>query len=97
LLGVIALFASLLILFILPHVHTSYIRSSTWKPISKFIFWIFIGNFIILTYLGGQVAEEPWVTISQITGLFYFIYFIILIPIIGIIENKLMKYKKGII
>lgn len=93
LLGVIALFASLLILLILPHVHISLVRANTWKPFTKFIFWMFAGNFIILTYLGGQVAEEPWVFISQLSGLFYFMYFITWIPLLGYIENKLLYPK----
>lgn len=93
LLGVIALFSALLVLFILPFVHTSVIRVTTFRPIAKYIFWLFVGNFIILTYLGGQVAEAPWVLIAQISGIFYFSYFLILTPLIGLIENYLLGYK----
>ncbi len=92
LLGVLALFGSLLVLLILPFVNTSYVRSSRWKPISKLLFWLFAGNFVILTYLGGQVAEQPWVLISQIASAFYFFYFIILIPAAGLLENNLGGY-----
>lgn len=93
LLGVLALLGSLLILLIMPHVHTSHIRSSAWKPLSKIFFWFFVGNFILLSYLGGQVAEEPWVTISQVSSFIYFSYFVALVPLLGIVENKLMGYK----
>ena len=93
LLGVIALFASLIVLLVVPFIHTSVIRANAFRPIAKYAYWLFVGNFIILTYLGGQVAEAPWVLISQISGLFYFAYFLILIPGIGIIENKLLGYK----
>ena len=93
LLGVIALFASLMVLLVVPFVHTSVIRATAFRPIAKYAYWLFVGNFIILTYLGGQVAEAPWVLISQITGTFYFAYFLILTPLIGIIENKLLEFK----
>lgn len=91
LLGVLALFASLLVLFALPHVHFSQIRSLQFRPLSKLLFWFFVADFILLTYIGAQVVEEPWITIGQISSIFYFAYFLIFMPILGIIENKLLK------
>lgn len=91
LLGVLALFASLLVLLALPSVHLSQIRSLQFRPISKLLFWFFVADFIMLTYIGGQVVEEPWITIGQLSSIFYFAYFLILTPIIGILENKLLK------
>jgi len=90
LLGVIALFASLLILLVLPHVHTCKIRSNQFRPISKFLYWILVADFVILTFIGAQVPEAPWVLIGQIASVFYFSYFLILTPLIGIIENRLI-------
>jgi len=91
LLGVIALFASLLVLLVLPHVHTCKIRSHQFRPIAKIFFWILIADFVILTFIGAQVPEAPWVLIGQIASVYYFAYFLILTPLIGIVENKLLK------
>ena len=91
LLGVIALFASLLVLLVLPHVHTCKIKSHQFRPIAKIFFWILIADFVILTFIGAQVPEAPWVLIGQIASVFYFAYFLIITPLIGIIENKLLK------
>lgn len=91
LLGVIALFASLLVLLVLPHVHTCKIKSHQFRPIAKIFFWILIADFVILTFIGAQVPEAPWVLIGQIASVFYFSYFLIITPLVGIIENKLLK------
>jgi ubiquinol-cytochrome c reductase cytochrome b subunit len=91
LLGVLALFASLLILLVLPHVHTCKIRSHQFRPISKFLFWILVADFVILTFIGAQAPEAPWVFIGQIASVYYFSYFLVLTPLIGHIENKLLK------
>jgi len=90
LLGVIALFGSLIILLFLPYINTSKIRSNQFRPISKYLYWIFIGDFIILTYIGAQVPEIPWVQIGQLASVFYFLYILIIIPVLGKIENKLI-------
>ncbi len=87
----LALFASLLVLLALPWVHLSQVRSLQFRPISKMLFWFFVADFIILTYIGGQVVEEPWITIGQLSSIFYFAYFLILNPLIGLLENKLLK------
>lgn len=90
LLGVIALFASLVVLLALPHVHFCYIRSLQFRPISKLLFWFFVSDFFILTYIGAQVVEAPWVILGQSASVFYFAYFLVLNPLIGKLENKLI-------
>lgn len=88
--GVLALFGSLLVLFVLPHVHLSKFRSLQFRPFSKFLFWFFVSDFLLLTYIGSQAVEEPWITLGQISSIFYFAYFLILNPLLGLIENKLI-------
>jgi ubiquinol-cytochrome c reductase cytochrome b subunit len=90
LLGVIAMFGSLLILLVLPLTDLSRIRGATFRPIMKAAFWFFVVDFIILMWIGSQHPTEPYVTIGQAATAFYFAWFIIIIPIIGIIENTLM-------
>jgi ubiquinol-cytochrome c reductase cytochrome b subunit len=91
LLGVIAMLCAILVLFSLPFLHSCNIRSHQFRPLGKLSYWFFIGNFLILTYIGAVAPEEPFVTLGQLCSVFYFSYFLIITPLIGIIENKLLK------
>ncbi len=93
LLGVLALFGSLLVLLLVPIVEQAKIRSKQYRPFSKILFWFFIGNFFILTFIGGQVVEEPFITVGQIASVFYFVYFLVLNPLAGYIENSIISAK----
>jgi ubiquinol-cytochrome c reductase cytochrome b subunit len=84
------MFGSLLILLILPLVDLSRIRGSTFRPAMKLAFWFFVVNFFILMWIGSQHPESPYLEIGQISTAFYFIWFIFIVPVIGIIENTLM-------
>lgn len=88
--GVLAMFLAILILFILPFVETSKVRGNGFRPIMKIFYWLFVVNFFLLMYCGGQHAEEPFITISRICTFYYFFYFVVIIPVIGHIENVLM-------
>ena len=90
LLGVIAMFGSLFILLVLPYTDLSRIRGNQFKPFMKFAFWLFVVDFIILLWIGSQHPNEPYVTIGQIATAFYFAWFLIIVPVIGIIENTFM-------
>jgi len=89
LLGVLAMFAALFIFLVLPLVDTSRIRGNQFRPINKFFFWMFVVVFGILLWIGSQHPVEPFVLVGQIATAFYFSWFIIFIPLIGIIENSL--------
>jgi ubiquinol-cytochrome c reductase cytochrome b subunit len=89
LLGVIAMFSSLLILLILPLVDLSKIRGNTFRPFSKFVYWTFVINFFLLMSLGACHVESPYIEIGQICTAFYFSYFLILVPLSGLIDNTL--------
>ena len=84
------MFGSLLILLILPIVDLSRIRGSQFRPAMRLAHWFFFVNFLILMWIGSQHPEYPFVLIGQISTAFYFIWFLILVPVIGIIENTLM-------
>nr|BCG05763.1 cytochrome b [Glandirana rugosa] len=90
--GVLALLFSILVLFLMPITHTSKLRSLMFRPITKTFFWALIANTMILTWIGGQPVEDPFVTIGQIaSGLYFVIIFVLLIPTLGLLENKLLK------
>ena len=93
-LGVVAMFGSLLILLILPLTDLSRIRGNQFRPIMKIAFWFFVVNFFILLWIGSQHPDSPYLEIGQFSTAFYFIWFIFLVPFISIIENTLMDIKK---
>lgn len=88
--GVIAMFGSLLILLAMPLLDTSRVRGSEFRPIMKFMFWIFVSNFIILFWIGSQHPEAPFVQIGQVATALYFGWFLVIVPVTGIVENTLM-------
>nr|YP_009132568.1 cytochrome b [Pelophylax shqipericus]AKA55387.1 cytochrome b [Pelophylax shqipericus] len=89
--GVLALLLSILVLFLMPIIHTSKLRSLMFRPITKALFWTLIANTAILTWIGGQPVEDPFITIGQIASGLYFLIFVLLIPSLGLLENKLLK------
>ena len=90
LLGVIAMFGSLLILLILPYTDLSRVRGNQFKPFMKFAFWLFVVDFFILMWIGSQHPNEPYVTIGQLATAFYFAWFLVIVPAIGLLENTFM-------
>nr|YP_009054569.1 cytochrome b [Macropodus ocellatus]ACL82842.1 cytochrome b [Macropodus chinensis]AIK25531.1 cytochrome b [Macropodus ocellatus] len=88
--GVLALLASILILMLVPFLHTSKQRSLTFRPISQFMFWTLIADVLILTWIGGMPVEDPYIIIGQIASLLYFLLFLVFMPLAGIIEDKIL-------
>ncbi len=87
LMGVAAMFGSILILFVLPWLDTSRVRSGTYRPIFKQFFWIFALVCIGLGYLGSKPAEGLYVVFSRILTAYYFLHFIVILPLIGLLET----------
>ena len=89
--GVVALLFSILVLFLLPYLHKNRFKGLRFRPLSKIIFWFLVGDFLVLTWIGGQPVEEPYILIGQFASVFYFFYFLILTPVTGYVENKLLN------
>lgn len=81
---------SLLILLAMPILDTSRVRGSQFRPLMRVAFWAFVTDFFLLMYLGSQHAEEPYITVGAIATAFYFGWFVVVVPVVGIIENTLM-------
>jgi ubiquinol-cytochrome c reductase cytochrome b/c1 subunit len=87
LLGVIAMFGSILILFALPWLDTSKVRSATFRPVYRQFFWILVADSIFLGYLGSRPAEGIYVTLALLGTIYYFVHFLIILPLLGLLET----------
>nr|QJX58785.1 cytochrome b [Sericulus chrysocephalus] len=89
--GVLALIASILVLFFLPLMHTSKQRSMTFRPLSQILFWTLVSNILILTWVGSQPVEHPFIIIGQLASFSYFAIILFLFPIAAVLENKMLN------
>lgn len=85
--GVLAMFGSIIVLFFLPWLDTSKVRSAVYRPWYKLFFWLFVINSIFLGWLGSRPAEGAYVVMSQIGTFYYFAFFLIVMPVLGLIEK----------
>nr|AGH88819.1 cytochrome b [Scomber japonicus] len=90
--GVLALLASILILMLVPFLHTSKQRALTFRPASQFLFWTLVADVVVLTWIGGMPAEQPFIIIGQVASVLYFSLFLVLFPFTGWVENKILGW-----
>ncbi|MAA76516.1 MAG: cytochrome b [Rhodobiaceae bacterium] len=85
--GVIAMVGAIFILFVLPWLDTSKIRSARYRPLFKQFFLIFVMNCLVLGYLGAMPAEGVYITLARICTIYYFAHFLIILPLLGLFEK----------
>nr|YP_011017636.1 apocytochrome b [Campylaephora kondoi]YP_011017637.1 apocytochrome b [Campylaephora kondoi]WQF69459.1 apocytochrome b [Campylaephora kondoi]WQF69460.1 apocytochrome b [Campylaephora kondoi] len=88
--GVIAMLASILILVTLPWIHSTEIRSSRFRPVYNLLYGVLLSCCLLLGWIGGMPVEDPYILIGQILSVFYFLFFILIFPILGKIESLLL-------
>ena len=91
LLGVVAMFAALVVILVLPITDLGVTKGLQFRPLSKIAFYIFVANFLILQQLGAKHVESPFIEFGQISTALYFAHFLIIVPIVSIIENTLVE------
>jgi ubiquinol-cytochrome c reductase cytochrome b subunit len=85
------MFSALIILLAMPFTDLSRNRGIQFRPLSKIAFYIFIANFLILMVLGAKHVESPFIEFGQISTVIYFAHFLIVVPIISLLENSLVE------
>jgi len=87
--GVLCLFGAIGVLFVLPWLDTSRVRSARFRPVYKWVFWLLVIDVVALGIVGAHRPEGPMITIGRVATLYYFIHFIVLLPVIGWLERPL--------
>nr|NP_740217.1 cytochrome b [Gymnothorax kidako]BAB88181.1 cytochrome b [Gymnothorax kidako] len=90
--GVLALLFSILILMLVPFLHTSKQRALTFRPASQILFWLLVADMLVLTWIGGMPVEHPFIIIGQTASVLYFSLFLILNPLVAWLENKMLDW-----
>jgi ubiquinol-cytochrome c reductase cytochrome b subunit len=92
-LGIAAMGGAILVLLLIPFIYNSEVRNTTYRPIFKVCFWIFVSDFILLTWIGQKPVRDTFIYAGQIATVYYFAFFTILINVVGKIESTLVHYK----
>ena len=90
--GVAAIGLVFVSLLLLPFINTSHIRSSSFRPLYRKLFWLFVSDCLLLGWIGCQPVEDPYVFIGQAASVYFFVYFLVCIPFLGRFEKALLHY-----
>lgn len=90
--GVLAIGLVFVSLLLLPFINTSDARSSNFRPIYKKFFWLLVADCVLLGWIGCQPVEDPYVWIGQAASIYFFVFFLVLVPFLGKFERALLDY-----
>jgi ubiquinol-cytochrome c reductase cytochrome b subunit len=85
--GVLAMFGAIAVLFVVPWLDTSKVRSANYRPLYRQFFWVLVVACILLGYAGSQPAEGIWLIIARVASIYYFAHFLIILPLLGKLER----------
>lgn len=91
--GIAAMFGSIAVLFLIPFINSSEIRNTTYRPIFKLFFWLFLIDFVILVWSGQKPITNTYKFVAQVATVYYFFFFLVAIPLVGKLEAALVRYK----
>uniref|UniRef100_A0AAU6PWV8 Cytochrome b n=1 Tax=Ophiotreta durbanensis TaxID=3135534 RepID=A0AAU6PWV8_9ECHI len=86
--GVIALAGAVIVLFLVPVLHFSFHNSCCYRPFGQVFFWFLVGDFFILTWIGSQPVEFPFIIMGQLASVFYFLCFLLVLPTLSLLERE---------
>jgi quinol-cytochrome oxidoreductase complex cytochrome b subunit len=86
-LGVLAMFGSIFILFALPWLDRSPVRSARFRPVFRQFFWLLVADCVLLTFAGGRPPEGTWLTLSRLGAAYYFLHFLVILPFLTRVER----------
>ncbi len=81
------MFGAIIVMAIVPWLDTSSVRSGRFRPMFRWWFYLLIIDFVVLMWLGAQPAEEPYASFSLIGSAYWFAYFLVILPVLGVIEK----------
>ena len=85
--GVLLMFSAILVLFVLPWLDRSPVRSARFRPVFRIFFWLLFIDCIALGYLGGMPAEGIYVVLSRVATAWYFLHFLAILPLLSVFET----------
>jgi ubiquinol-cytochrome c reductase cytochrome b subunit len=87
LLGVAGMAGSILVLFVVPWLDTSPVRSARFRPVFRVFFWILVADCLLLVFAGGKPPEGTWLILSRFGAAYYFLHFLVVLPLVGKLER----------
>ena len=84
---------AILVMLLIPYTYTGYIRNTTYRPLFKIFYWLLVADFLTLMCVGQAPITDPFIALGQFASVYYFSFFLFLVPLIGVIETKLVNYK----